>query len=77
LAGSSVAAAAAALQSCTDEAKKKACLGAIRRQAPQAAQAAAMNGNCGQAQAIIAAAERAGVPGAPLRAAIRNTSCAK
>ncbi len=67
--------AAAALQSCTDDAKKKACSSAIRRQAPQAAQAAAMNGKCPQALLIIAAAEKAGVPSGPLRASIRNTSC--
>jgi hypothetical protein len=63
------------LRSCTDDAKKQACTAQIRRAAPSAAKHAALNGNCGQAKAIVAAAQSVGVPGGALTAALANTSC--
>jgi serine/threonine-protein kinase len=67
--------AVAALRSCSDEAKKQACTAQIRRAAPSAAKHAALNGNCGQAKAIVAAAQSIGAPAGPLTAALSNTSC--
>jgi tRNA A-37 threonylcarbamoyl transferase component Bud32 len=67
--------AAAALRSCTDEAKKQACTAQIRRTAPLAAKHAALNNNCAQAQAIIAAAGPLGAPAGALKGALANSSC--
>jgi len=49
--------AAQSLKSCTDATKKSACISTAKSNAPNAAKTAALNGNCGQAQAIIAAAK--------------------
>jgi hypothetical protein len=67
--------AVASLRSCSDDAKKAACTAQIRRTAPSAAKHAALNGNCGQAKAIVAAAQSVGVPAGPLNAALANSSC--
>jgi serine/threonine-protein kinase len=76
LAGSeNIQAAVAALNSCSDAAKKQACATAIRRSAPSAAKHAALNGNCGQAKAIVAAASAAGVAAGVLQNALKGTSC--
>jgi serine/threonine-protein kinase len=67
--------AVAALRSCSDDAKKAMCTAQIRRTAPSAAKHAALNGNCGQAKAIVAAAQSVGAPAGPLTAALANSSC--
>ncbi|HWA76873.1 MAG TPA: protein kinase [Polyangiaceae bacterium] len=67
--------AVASLRSCSDDAKKAACTAQIRRAAPSAAKHAALNGNCGQARAIVAAAQSVGVAAGALTAALANTSC--
>jgi len=67
--------AVAAFNSCTDATKKQACSASIRRAAPNAAKHAALNGNCGQAKAIIAAASAAGAAGGALQNALKGTSC--
>ncbi|HET9934036.1 MAG TPA: protein kinase [Polyangiaceae bacterium] len=67
--------AVAAMNSCTDAAKKASCGSAIRRAAPSAVKHAALNGNCSQAKGIIAAAQAAGVPAAALNGALAGTSC--
>jgi serine/threonine-protein kinase len=67
--------AVASLRSCSDDAKKQACTALIRRSAPSAAKHAALNGNCGQAKAIVAAAQSVGAPAGPLTAALANSSC--
>jgi hypothetical protein len=65
----------AALRSCTDDAKKQACTAQIRRSTASAAKHAALNGNCDQAKAIIAAGQSVGAPAGSLNAALANTSC--
>jgi serine/threonine-protein kinase len=65
----------AAMNSCSDAAKKSACSTAIRRAAPNAAKHAALNGNCSQAKGIIAAAQAAGLSGGLLTSALKGTSC--
>ncbi len=72
-----ISGAIAALRSCTDEAKKQACTAQIKRLAPQAAKHAALNGNCSQAQAIVAAAGQVGASATALKNALANTSCNK
>ncbi|MFZ5896486.1 MAG: protein kinase domain-containing protein [Myxococcota bacterium] len=67
--------AVAAMNSCSDAAKKQACAMSIRRSAPSAAKHAALNGNCAQAKSIIAAAQAAGVAGGSLANALSGTSC--
>jgi len=52
-----IAGAAANFNRCSDEAKKSECKRQVTRQAPSAAKTAAFNGNCGQAKAILAAAQ--------------------
>ncbi|MGC4091716.1 MAG: protein kinase [Polyangiaceae bacterium] len=72
-----ITAAVAAMNSCSDAAKKAACGNDIRRAAPNAAKHAALNGNCAQAKAIVAAAQAAGVAGGALGGALKGTSCGK
>lgn len=67
-----ILAAANAARSCTDESMKRSCLSRIRSNGVQAARAAAMNGNCAQAQQIMAAAAAVG---APIPNALNGTSC--
>jgi serine/threonine-protein kinase len=69
-------AAAAAYQSCEGDAKT-ACSRSIRRSAREAAKAAAFNGDCGTAGAIIAAATAAGQSASSMQDALKGTSCAK
>jgi serine/threonine-protein kinase len=66
--------AARAYSSCNDAVKKKDCQRAVGRGALGAAQEAARNGKCQQADAIIAAATAMGMGGRIL-AAKQNTSC--
>lgn len=62
---------------CTDAAKKAACTAATKKNAKGAAEAAAKNGNCSQANAIIAAAKGMGAGSGLLDKALKGTSCAK
>lgn len=70
-----IAGAVAAMNSCSDAAKKASCSSAIRRAAPSAVKHAALNGNCSQAKGIIAAAQAAGVASGALTGALAGTSC--
>jgi eukaryotic-like serine/threonine-protein kinase len=73
--GGNIQGAAANYARCTDATKKAACSGLARRSAPDAAAAAARNGNCAQAKAIIAAATRMGAGGGRLDSALNGTAC--
>jgi serine/threonine-protein kinase len=64
-------------KSCTDAAKKAQCSNAAKKQAPKLAAAAAKNGQCGQANAIISAAKAMDATTPKLDAALKDTSCAK
>jgi eukaryotic-like serine/threonine-protein kinase len=66
--------AAANYNKCTDAAKKSLCSARARTTAPGAARAAAMNGNCAQAKAIVAAANGMGA-GGPAGNALNGTKC--
>jgi eukaryotic-like serine/threonine-protein kinase len=70
-----VAGAVSALNSCADDAKKRACRSRIGAVAPRAAQQAAFNGNCAGAKAIIQAAKAAGAGTPRLDSALDRTSC--
>ncbi|HEY3500735.1 MAG TPA: serine/threonine-protein kinase [Polyangiaceae bacterium] len=74
-AGGNITTASARARSCTDPAKKSRCVEDIKRAAPSAAKTAALNTNCAQAKAIIAAAKAAGADTAKLNASLKNTSC--
>jgi tRNA A-37 threonylcarbamoyl transferase component Bud32 len=76
-ASGNASAAAGSFSKCTDAAKKQACTSAIKKNAGGAAKAAANNGNCSQANAIIAAAKGMGAGSGLLDKALKGTSCAK
>jgi tRNA A-37 threonylcarbamoyl transferase component Bud32 len=76
-ASGNASAAAGSFSKCTDAAKKQACTSAIKKNAGGAANAAALNGNCSQANAIIAAAKGMGAGSGLLDKALKGTSCAK
>jgi serine/threonine-protein kinase len=75
--GSDIVGASRSYRSCSDAAGKKRCSFAVSRKASGLAHAAALNGQCAQAQAIIAAAQSMGVGGKRLTGALDNTSCKK
>ena len=68
-------AAAANFSRCDDAAKKAQCSQAVRNSAPNAARNAALNGNCGAAKAIIAAAQGLGASSPKLGSALTGSSC--
>ena len=70
-----VSAAASNFGRCTDPAKKAQCTQASRNRAPAAAKAAALNGNCGAARAIISAAQAVGAATPALASALNGSSC--
>jgi len=67
--------AAANFSRCDDAAKKAQCSQAVRNNAPAAAKSAALNGNCGAAKAIIAAAQTLGASSPKLASALAGSSC--
>jgi eukaryotic-like serine/threonine-protein kinase len=73
--GGNIQGAASNYARCTDAAKKATCSAKASRSAPDAAAAAARNGNCAQAKAIIAAAQRMGAGGPRLDNALNGTTC--
>jgi serine/threonine-protein kinase len=70
-----VSAAAANFSRCDDAVKKAQCSQSARSQAPGAAKAAALNGNCATAKAIIAAAQGIGATSPRLNSILAGTSC--
>jgi serine/threonine-protein kinase len=62
--------AAASYNRCSDDAKKAQCKSQVGRQAPSAAKTAAFNGNCGQAKAIVSAAQAIGATSPALTNAV-------
>ena len=69
------AAAASNFSRCTDPAKKALCTNAARNNAPQAVKSAALNGNCAQAKAILAAAQSMGAASPRLGSALNGSTC--
>ncbi|MFO7180538.1 MAG: protein kinase, partial [Pseudomonadota bacterium] len=70
-----VAGAAQVYAACSEGTEKKECLKRIKAAAPNAAKAAARNGQCDRARAIIAAAEHIGASTPSLGRALDGTSC--
>jgi hypothetical protein len=70
-----ISAAASDLSRCTDAAKKALCTSAARNNAPQAVKSAALNGNCAQAKAILAAAQSIGAASGKLGSSLAGSSC--
>jgi serine/threonine-protein kinase len=60
---------------CTDPAQKERCSRHARAAAPQLARAAAFNGQCAQAKAIIAAAANMGASSPELNGVLQGTRC--
>jgi serine/threonine-protein kinase len=75
--GGNIPGAAFNFRACTDAAKKDACTNQAKKTAPRLAEAAAKNGQCSQANAIISGAKAMGADTAKLDKAIAGTSCAK
>jgi hypothetical protein len=73
--GGNISGAAANFSRCTDAAKKAECAQAAKRNAPRAAKSAALNGNCAQAKAIIAAAQALGATSGALLSGLNGSSC--
>jgi eukaryotic-like serine/threonine-protein kinase len=73
--GGNISGAAANFSRCTDSAKKAQCASAAKRNAPSAAKTAALNGNCAQAKAIIAAAQGLGAASGALLSSLAGSSC--
>jgi tRNA A-37 threonylcarbamoyl transferase component Bud32 len=71
----SITSAASKASSCSDATKKDQCIAAVKASAPKAAEAAALNTNCAQAKAIIAAARAMKAGTARLDKALDKTSC--
>ncbi|MCA9593189.1 MAG: serine/threonine protein kinase [Myxococcales bacterium] len=70
-----ISGAASYYRSCTDAGKKASCSARARAAAPAAAKRAALNGQCGQAKAIIGAANAMGASSGQLSGALNGTSC--
>jgi serine/threonine-protein kinase len=68
-------AAAANFSRCDDPNKKTTCSQVVRNKAPADARAAALNGNCAAAKAIIAAAQGLGASSPKLGSALAGSSC--
>ena len=60
---------------CDDPNKKTACSQVVRNKAPGDARAAALNGNCAVAKAIILAAQNVGASSPKLGSALAGSSC--
>jgi serine/threonine protein kinase len=73
--GGNISGAAGNFSRCTDSAKKAQCAAAAKRNAPSAAKTAALNGNCAQAKAIIAAAQGLGATSGALASSLAGSSC--
>jgi hypothetical protein len=69
-----IVAAAKAYRACDDEAQKKACSRTAGRAAPSAARRLALNGECGSARTILAAAKSMGA-GKAVKGALNGTPC--
>lgn len=72
VASSSPAAAANYYRQCTDAGKKATCQSKVRASAPNAARAAAFNGNCSAAKGIVAAANSMGAGSGALNGAVSS-----
>ena len=70
-----ISGAAANFSRCTDAAKKAQCTNAAKGRAPGAVKSAALNGNCAQAKAIIAAAQALGAASGALTSGLAGSSC--
>jgi eukaryotic-like serine/threonine-protein kinase len=70
-----ISGAAANFSRCSDPVKKTQCTQAAKRNAPSAARSAALNGNCAQAKAIIAAAQGLGAASGALLSGLTGSSC--
>jgi len=70
-----VSGAASNFSRCDDAAKKAACTSAAKNSAPSAAKAAALNGNCAAAKAIMAAAQAIGASSTRLGSSLTGSSC--
>ncbi len=70
-----ISGAAADFARCTDAAKKAQCSQTARNNAPAAVKSAALNGNCGQAKAILAAAQSIGAASGKLGSSLAGSSC--
>ncbi len=70
-----VGAASAAYAKCTDAGKKALCSAKAKTNAPSQAGAAAKNGKCGQAKAVIAAANGMGAGSPALNNSLNGTTC--
>ena len=73
--GGNASAAASNFSRCTDPAKKAQCSSAVRNNAPQAVKSAALNGNCAQAKAVLAAAQGMGASSPRLASALSGSTC--
>jgi serine/threonine-protein kinase len=67
--------AASLVSKCSDEAKKKVCISRAKATAPDAASAAALNGNCSLAKTIQQIAEGMGAGSKRLKDATKNSKC--
>jgi serine/threonine-protein kinase len=70
-----ISGAAANFSRCSDAPKKTQCTQAVRNNAPAAVRSAALNGNCAQAKAIIAAAQGIGAASGKLLSSLTGSSC--
>jgi hypothetical protein len=70
-----ISGAAANFSRCSDAPKKTQCTQAVRNNAPAAVRSAALNGNCAQAKAIIAAAQGIGAASSKLGSSLAGSSC--
>jgi eukaryotic-like serine/threonine-protein kinase len=74
-ASGNISGAASNFSRCTDAAKKAQCSQTARNNAPAAAKSAALNGNCAQAKALMAAAQGIGAASSKLASALAGSSC--
>ncbi|HTA88298.1 MAG TPA: serine/threonine-protein kinase [Polyangiaceae bacterium] len=70
-----ISGAAANFSRCADATKKAECTQTVKNSAPQAVKTAALNGNCAQAKAMIAAAQGMGAGSGKLIWGLAGTSC--
>jgi serine/threonine protein kinase len=70
-----ISGAAANFSRCGDPAKKAQCSQTAKNNAPRAVKTAALNGNCAQARALIAAAENIGAGSGRLLSGLNGSSC--
>jgi hypothetical protein len=70
-----ISGAAANFSRCSDPVKKAQCSQTAKNNAPRAVKTAALNGNCAQAKALIAAAENIGAGSGRLLSGLNGSSC--